>query len=108
MLRKADRLTTKEVAALSKGKSVFGTLLSLRFITAEKSKFSVSVSKKVAPRAVDRNAVRRKLYDVLKDASRSLKKPVFAMVLPKKECLDAAPAALSRELAIVFAKAGLS
>ena len=108
MLRKADRLTTAEVTALSKGKSVFGTLLSLRFVAADRSKFAVSVSKKVASRAVDRNAVRRKIYDVLKESSKSLKKPVFAMILPKKECLIAMPDALAKELGIVFTKAGLN
>lgn len=107
MLRKADRLTTAEVTALSRGKSVFGTLLSLRFLPAEKTKFSVAVSKKVASRAVDRNAMRRKVYDVLKTASKGLKTGVFAMIMPKKECLDSSPESLGVEVEALFRKAGL-
>jgi ribonuclease P protein component len=107
MLRKADRLTTAEVMALSQGKSVFGTLLSLRFLPAVRTKFAVAVSKKVASRAVDRNAVRRKVYDVLKTASKGLKTGVFAMIMPKKECLSASPESIGVEVEAVFKKAGL-
>ncbi len=108
MLRKADRLTTKEVAALSQGKSVFGTLLSLRFVPAERAKFAVPVSKKVAARAVDRNSVRRKVYLALRSAKKSLKTPVFAMILPKKECLAASPEAVSSDIQATLKKAGLA
>jgi ribonuclease P protein component len=107
MLRKADRLTTAEVTALSQGKSVFGTLLSLRFLPAGRTKFAVAVSKKVASRAVDRNAMRRKVYDVLKIASKGLKMGVFAMIMPKKECLSASPESIGTEVESVFKKAGL-
>ncbi len=107
MLRKADRLTTQEVTALSQGKSVFGTLISLRFLSAGKSKFAVPVSKKVAPRAVDRNSIRRKVYNSLRDVKGSLKKPVFATIMPKKECLTATSGAIASELEAIFKKAGL-
>lgn len=107
MLRKADRLTTQEVTALSQGKSVFGTLLSLRFIPAEKSKFAVPVSKKVSVRAVDRNTLRRKVYDALGFLHGGLVKPVFVMVLPKKDCLSASVDAIKADIEVTFKKAGL-
>jgi ribonuclease P protein component len=107
MLKKADRLTTADITALSQGKSVFGTLLSLRFTPADRSKFAVSVSKKVASRAVDRNVIRRKVYDAIKTAQDGLKTSVFAMILPKKECLTADSESVRSEIEAVFKKAGL-
>jgi len=108
MLRKADRLTTQEVTALSQGKSVFGTLLSLRFLASKTSKFAVTVSKKVASRAVDRNAIRRKVYDSIGSVQKNIKNPVFLMVLPKKEVLKAPSDAVTAELSAVLKKAGLA
>jgi ribonuclease P protein component len=107
MLKKADRLTTQEVTALSQGKSVFGTLLSLRFRPADKAKFAVAVSKKVSNRAVDRNALRRKVYSILVDSRKTLIQKAFVMIIPKKEALKAPSADVQKDINSTLAKAGL-
>ncbi len=98
MLKKRDRLTVAEIERLSQGKSVFGTLLSLRYAPADRLKFAVSPSKKVFKTAVERNRVKRRAYGAI-DASRFAgAKPAFVMIMPKKECLDAPSSALSAEI----------
>jgi len=107
MLKKVERLTVSDIEALSQGKSVFGTLLSLRYIPASKNGFAVAVSKKVAPLAVDRNRIRRRTYAALEKIHQSLKNPVYAMLMPKKEFLTAPYDRLVDEVTLVFKKAGL-
>lgn len=107
MLKKAERLTVSDIEALSQGKSVFGTLLSLRFISAQKTGFAIAVSKKVAPLAVDRNRIRRRAYAAIEKIHTSLSIPVYAMIMPKKEFLKAPFADICREVEMVFSKAGL-
>lgn len=108
MLRKADRLATRDIDRLSQGKSVFGTLISLRYSPSDRSKFAVAVSKKVAAKATDRNRLRRRVYAAVRDARKGLKKPVFAMLMPKKECLTCELSAIRNEISSLFNKASLS
>lgn len=107
MLSKKQRLIVSEVESLKEGKSVFTTLISLRFKPASEFKATVSVSKKVAARAVDRNKIRRRTYAVLRNLVPAIKVPVFAMLMPKKEFLTATPAVILRELKALFEKARL-
>lgn len=111
MLKKEERLTVSDIEALSHGKSVFGTLISMRFMAApastQKSKFSVSVSKKVAPLAVDRNRIRRRTYAALEKTQKSIKNPVYAMLMPKKEFLKVPFGTITQEVESIFKKAGL-
>jgi ribonuclease P protein component len=106
MLPKSDRLTAREIDTLSEGRSVFGTLLSLRHLPSSRTKFAVSVSKKVLPRAVDRNRVRRKIYGVLAKTAR-ITNQSFVMIMPKKDCLLAPESAIAAEISSLFAKAKL-
>ncbi len=108
MLPKAERLTRKDILALSQGKSVFGTLLSVRFRPADKAKYAVSVSKKTASRAVDRNRIRRRVYaalSALKKADTLPKKAFFALIMPKKECGSLPISQIQAELSVLFEKA---
>jgi ribonuclease P protein component len=107
MLKKAERLTVSDIEALSQGKSVFGTLLSLRFTPSDRAKFAVTVSKKVAPLAVDRNRIRRRAYSALEKVHGNLKNPVYAMLMPKKEFITASFTDISNEIVGIFKKAGL-
>ena len=107
MLKKRDRLTTRDIESLSLGKSVFGTLVSLRFMPAKKLGFSVAPSKKSVPRAVDRIRIRRRIYSILEKIVPNVKKHYTVMIMPKKECLNIPFNDLSAEINSVFAKAGL-
>lgn len=107
MLPKSKRLTTEEIESLSHGKSVFGTLISMRVIKSGTLKFAVSVSKKVAARAVDRNRLRRKVYSSLPLLIDGIKEPAFVMLMPKKEIMSLPLETIRSELAAVFKKSGL-
>lgn len=111
MLKKSDRLTTEDIEVLSQGKSVFGTLISMRFSPSpektNKTKISVAVSKKVAPRAVDRNKIRRRTYAVVGDLIQSINKNTYILLTPKKDFLTLPRDVLCRETKALFEKARL-
>lgn len=107
MLPKSKRLTTEEIERLETGKSVFGTLISMRATRSGSLKFAVSVSKKVAPLAVDRNRLRRKVYAALPSLIKDVKSAAFIMVMPKKDVMDASLNDLKREIHALLIKAGL-
>ncbi len=107
MLPKSKRLTTEEIESLSNGKSVFGTLISIRAIKSDTLKFAVSVSKKVAPLAVERNRLRRKVYNSLPSLMGEIKSPAFVMIMPKKEILTVSMDTLKSEIGALLKKSGL-
>ncbi len=104
MLKKIDRLTTEEIETLAEGKSVFGTLISLRYISAPKLKFAVAASKKIFKTAVERNRARRKVYGAIDMTQLRAAKPAFVMLMPKKECLEASASQLKSELSALLAR----
>lgn len=104
MLKKALRLTTEEIETLSQGKSVFGTLISLRYIPADTLKFAVAASKKVFKTAVDRNHARRRVYDAVDVRSLAKARGAFVMFMPKKECLEASTVELKSEIASLLSR----
>lgn len=108
MLPKVDRLTSEEISELSQGKSVFGTLVSMRYIPSKKLGFSVSVSKKVASKAVNRNYIRRRIYSIVRKLKKDLKIKAFIMFIPKKECLTEDIKILEKDIVNLFHKANLS
>lgn len=68
MLPKKDRLTRQEYwKVMRSGKSVFGQNASVKFIknNLDHSRYAVVVSSKISKKAVVRNSLRRKLYQVL-------------------------------------------
>ncbi len=107
MLPKKERLTVTDLEALSRGISVFSTLISLRYIEADKLKFAVSVSKKVASSAVVRNRIRRRVYAVVQKLQAEIKKPAYIMLMPKKEFADKPIDSLEVEVRSLFSKAQL-
>lgn len=105
MLKKRDRLTARDIETLDQGKSVFGTLVSLRIGPSPAKKVSVSVSKKAAARAVDRSRIRRRVYSAVEKVLARVNAPVFVLVMPKKECLSVPFSALSLDVEKTFIKA---
>ncbi len=92
MIPKHKRLTTslfKEV--FLGGKSVFGPQISLVYIKQNEnqhSRFSFSVSKKVAKTAVLRNRIRRRGYVALAPLLSTETVPVFGVLVVKKDISD--------------------
>jgi ribonuclease P protein component len=107
MLKKRDRLTARDILTLDQGKSVFGTLVSLRFRIMSRKKISVSVSKKISARAIDRSRIRRRVYGALDHSYGKVTRPIFGLIMPKKECATAEFKDICKDIESVFAKAGL-
>lgn len=73
----------------------------------DKSRFSISVSKKIAKTAVQRNYIRRRIYSIIKDLPHpfiSNKKIVLSL---KNEILKAKDEKIKEEIASVFVKCGI-
>ncbi|MDE1874889.1 MAG: ribonuclease P protein component [Patescibacteria group bacterium] len=107
MIKKRDRLTAKDIQALSLGKSVFGTLVSFRYVGAEKTKIAAAVAKKGAPRAVDRNRIRRRVYAAAVKPLSRVSVPFHGMIMAKKEAATAPFDRLVSDIETVFSRAGL-
>lgn len=107
MLKKRDRLTAKDIESLSLGKSVFGTLISLRYKPSPKAGFSATASKKTFKTAVLRNRARRRVYAALEKSIGDVRAKAFVMIMPKKEALDASFGDLAAEVRSLLGKAGL-
>ncbi len=107
MLSKAERLTVHDIQALSQGKSVFTTLISMRYIPTVTTKVSVTVSKKVAKTAVSRNRIRRRLYTATAPLLPLIKKPSYILLMPKAECATIPFETLKNEVKNIYIKAGL-
>jgi len=107
MISKEFRLSRKEAESLKNGKSVFTTLISLRSLPSPHPQFSVSVSKKVAKQAVDRNFIRRRCYRVIEENLTLIKKPARVMIFPKKEAKKAPYQKLASDIQEAFVKADI-
>lgn len=71
MLNKKDRLTRSRVEyILRKGHRQTSRHFSTRFLrgTGDSSRFAVVVSTRVAPKATDRNRLRRQIYEAVQQA----------------------------------------
>ncbi len=69
MLPKKQRLTKKNLAYLfRKGKTVGNTHLNIRFMKNTRlfSRFSITVSTKISKKAVERNLIRRRVYEIIR------------------------------------------
>lgn len=90
MLKKKERLTKKEFDRFfSSGRRLHNNLFTL--IHASQSGFNgaVVVGKKVFKRAVDRNRLRRRLYNILYRLSREQNLTGVYIILTKPACREA-------------------
>jgi len=97
----------RDISSLSNGKSVFGSILSIRYLLSNKTKISVSVSKKVAKNAVDRNRIRRRVYVAFRELVSNINKPVFIMIIPKKDCKTVLMSSIKDEIGSLLRKISL-
>lgn len=69
MISRKNRLKRSEVKhVLKKGQKLFSPVFSIKFVeNREKTnKFAVIISKKVTPKAIQRNRLRRQIYEILR------------------------------------------
>ena len=87
MLPKKQRITKRlfsESFSHSKTQANDNFTLKYKDILDLPTKTSIIVSKKVAKNAVDRNSLKRKIYDTTGKIIKNAKKPYVLMVFPKK------------------------
>lgn len=65
MLPKARRLTRASFAPLSAGKRAVSAHFSITWLPSDKGRAAAVVSKKVAPKAVDRHMLKRRIIDAI-------------------------------------------
>lgn len=99
---KRERLIKKDFSLLSHKKIIRGSLFDLGYLKSEKIKVGCVISKKILKRAVDRNKLKRKIYN-----SFSLCKPVkpyIYLFYPKREALYTSNLELKNKISEIFAK----
>src|SRR3989344_5306477 len=95
---KENRLRRREFP-LHRGKRIVGELLLLSVspsVGSVEPKFTCVVSKKISPRATDRNTLKRRCREIFRSLLAG-KKPLLIVVYPKKTALEASFADLSLE-----------
>ena len=101
MLPKSKRLT-KEDFTNSRPKIVFrGDLFDLAVVPIIPTKYACVISKKTLRRAVDRNAVKRKIFTAIRN--NEIKSVSSCIIYPKKASLDTTYPQLEKEIMRAFA-----
>jgi ribonuclease P protein component len=101
MLSKSHRLTKKEFIDVYKKKVFFTPFFAIHAlcpISANESKFSVVVSKKIAKKAVTRNALKRRYYLALETYINKIQFPVWCVILVNKKGMEIEGTELDQEL----------
>jgi len=108
MLRSQDRLRSKEVEEVfKKGRRIGSPFFSLVFFTpVDRMAFAVTVTKKVAKNATDRNKIRRRVYEVLSKI-KNYQTIAHAVLLPKKETMQIPFDVLSKEIKNILIRANI-
>jgi ribonuclease P protein component len=92
---------------MAKGRSIHTAHLSARLITqdtADKSRISVVVSKKVAARAVVRNRLRRRVQAILREFYPALPSSYAVIIFVKAGLAKAKPLELKQEIRNLLSK----
>ena len=108
MLPKSQRLSTKAVAhVMGKGQPSHSPFFVVRSVlTKETSRFSVSVPKKVAKTAVQRNKIRRQVYSAIKKMAKQIKPGRSGLVIAKIGSEKLPFESMASEIKSIFVKSG--
>ena len=92
---------------MEKGRMTHSPLFVIKSIsTQETSRFSVSVPKKVAKTAVQRNKIRRQVYSAVKKIEPQVKSGLSGMIIVKAGSEKLSFEALTVEIKDIFVKSG--
>lgn len=108
MISSPQRLTTaifKDIFLTGKSFHSTSFIVRAKKNGVKKSRFGVSVTKKVSPTAVGRNKITRRIYTALR--SIPLSSPVHAIFIVNKSAISMTPKEFEVELREVFGKMGL-
>jgi len=99
MFTKKERLTSKDFSRFfSSGKRFHSTFFTVVYTPYPTTHVSVVVPKKVARRAVQRNSLRRQVYDILRRYLKSDNKTGIFIVLMKKPSIEVEYAILKNNM----------
>jgi ribonuclease P protein component len=105
------RLSRNDFTRMRGFKRVHGTLFSLSFGTLPERSVpgaACVVSAKVAPRAVARNRIKRRVRAILGPLMSNLPSPLILVLIAKKPAADASPAESREEVILLLRKAGIT
>lgn len=102
MLPKRERLTKKDFSALTRRNMIRNTLFDIGYLASNKTKVACIISKKTLPKAVDRNKVKRKMYNLFRECKPN--KPYIVLFYPKPEVLYTPYLELKNKMSEIFAK----
>jgi len=101
MLPKSKRLTRDDFSKLQNRKIIRGNFFDMAVSPSVTTRFAVVVAKKRIKLAVDRNRVKRKIYNTLQDIV--LEKPHFVIIYPKQNICSAPYKTINDEIVSIFA-----
>lgn len=104
MLKKENRLRGKNNFALmrEKGRLIQSPLFGLVILEGEDKRFGIVVSKKISKIAVERNRIRRRIYEGVKKKWEIIPKNVWGLFLVKKEILEMDTMQIEKEVERLF------
>lgn len=93
MLSKKNRISSRQLLKklFKKGKQYKNNNFIFKFLPSIEpiSKFSIVISKKVATKAVDRNKLRRQIYDSIRNNIKLLKTDIVSIIIVKSNVVEA-------------------
>ena len=109
MLKKTLRLTTPQFnSTIEKGKFARSPLFSVRYTSSEAdTRISAAVPIKEAKKAVERNRIRRRVYEAIATLAAKISPGTHAVVFCRQKVLESDFKSMRDELEMVFVKAGL-
>lgn len=109
MLPKKKRIAKNVFnGVLKAGKSAFSPYMTLRYTaTSGQSRFAAVVPKAVAKKAVERNHIRRRIYESVKSVEKSVIFGYSCVFFAKKEIVSLTFAELEKQVADLLTKAQL-
>ncbi len=101
MLPKSERLTKEDFTGLRPKVFFRGEFFDIAYSNVGSRKFACVTAKKTMKRAVDRNLIKRRVMEIIKDISP--KKQFYYIVYPKKSSCTAPYQSLYKEISKAFA-----
>jgi ribonuclease P protein component len=101
MLPKPERLTKEDFMGVRPKVFFRCDLLDIAILSSQTQKFACVISKKTLKRAVDRNQVKRRIFEILHDSKP--KKIASFVVYPKKPALNSPYEEIYKEIKKGFA-----
>lgn len=101
MLPKKERLTKKDFIGLRPRIIFRGSFVDIAYVKSESTRFACVIAKKRLKKAVDRNKVKRRVYEIVKKIKPS--SPSLIIIYPKTSALTTKITSIQEEITQAFA-----